>query len=83
MATPNHAEKAQLQASLAKRAQRAEAQKDHHSQASKYSYSEAKHAPQYQSFFAKPLVLKSDLTTNAVRPHFNPSFLQPDMHNLS
>jgi len=52
---------------------------------SQHSYfSEKKEAkPQYQSFFAKPLVLKSDLSTNAVRPHFNPSFLSPDFHNLS
>jgi len=39
--------------------------------------------PKYQSFFAKPLVLKSDLKTNVDRPHFNPSFLSPDFHNLS
>ena len=57
--------------------------------ASKYSYFSAEKAktkefrPQYQSFFAKPLVLKSDLETKAVRPHFNPSYLSPDFHNLS
>ena len=28
-------------------------------------------------------MLKSDLKTNVDRPHFNPSFLSPDFHNLS
>lgn len=33
--------------------------------------------------FAPDIKFKSDFKTNAVRPHFNPSFLSPDFHNLS